>query len=818
MSGRNASTMKVEVIVMSNSSSKVISKIFVYVLVIGGAFLMLIPFAWMVATSFKAPSEVSSWPPVWTTKNAASSFQFKTQIRQKSLTASVDLSTLSLSEFRNFAALIGESVSYDTIIVNLNDDHIRRGEIEIQLLSRDGSPARYAVEIDEARFQGLIEEYEALVENLPAAYEKELKGLPVEDVGRFLDRFFTVAVYNDNGFIRRVTLVTTLKMQYNTLIERLKQGIENSLKELPVDSELTKELKKRLVENSLELLAGPVAGLEKTVIELDSYRTGATGVTSLEEIEKLVSNLVVDLSRMEEVSKSIMKLAAEAIESDSKLALPARQLERALEAAGTGLKQWADLLGFYAKLRRFYEDSQTLSLASASIVGRIRTDREVHELVVSSLDTLNADKDIKDHLASTLSPSNIRNAVTILINYLDRDFNRSLAPYYVNTQVVLETLNDAMNFIRTSLIVAGDRSLDQRVRSSMSAETSYEAIKSLIRDVASASGQTITVGSILASLDRHARNVDSDVFAGFIRRRWEETSVVGAFSRMHSDIFTELDLSIKPAEVEKVYFRGLTSPSGAKSFEIKLRGISAVWLKDDMAAGKANFNLSETFKNFFQNYITAWNAAPFGTYYFNTVFVAIVTTFLEIIFAAMAAFAFAKLEFFGKNLIFTLFLATMMVPGEVLLVPNFVTLTALGWIDTYYALIVPWVVSVFAIFLMRQHFMTIPNELYDAAMIDGLTKWRFLWTIMVPLAKPAVITGALLKFVGSWNSFLWVLIVTKSPEIRTLPVGLQNFSSAAGSDYHLLMAAATFSVIPVIALFLLTQKYFIAGIARSGLK
>ncbi|RAM61078.1 ABC transporter permease [Mesotoga sp. SC_3PWM13N19] len=197
---------------------------------------------------------------------------------------------------------------------------------------------------------------------------------------------------------------------------------------------------------------------------------------------------------------------------------------------------------------------------------------------------------------------------------------------------------------------------------------------------------------------------------------------------------------------------------------------------------------------------------------------AMVTTFVEIIFAAMAAFAFAKMDFFGKNLLFTLFLATMMVPGEVLLVPNYITLTALGWVDSYYALIVPWVVSVFAIFLLRQHFMTIPNELYDAAMIDGLSKWRFLWTILVPLSKPAVITGALLKFVGSWNSFLWVLIVTKSPEIRTLPVGLQNFSSATGSDYHLLMAAATFSIIPVVILFLITQKYFIAGIARSGLK
>ncbi|KAF2956812.1 ABC transporter permease [Marinitoga sp. 38H-ov] len=194
------------------------------------------------------------------------------------------------------------------------------------------------------------------------------------------------------------------------------------------------------------------------------------------------------------------------------------------------------------------------------------------------------------------------------------------------------------------------------------------------------------------------------------------------------------------------------------------------------------------------------------------------TTILEIIFAAMAAFAFAKLEFWGKNFIFTLFLATMMVPGEVMLVPNFITISKFKWLDTYYALIIPWVVSVFAIFLLRQQFMTIPNDLWDAAKIDGSSSWRFLWTVMVPLSKPALITGALLKFVGSWNAFLWVLIVTKSPEMRTLAVGLQTFTTESGTMYNLLMAASTFSIIPIIILFIFMQKYFVAGIARSGLK
>jgi multiple sugar transport system permease protein len=176
------------------------------------------------------------------------------------------------------------------------------------------------------------------------------------------------------------------------------------------------------------------------------------------------------------------------------------------------------------------------------------------------------------------------------------------------------------------------------------------------------------------------------------------------------------------------------------------------------------------------------------------------------------------MSFPGKNLIFGLFLSTMMIPGEVLLVPNFITISRFGWIDTYYALIIPWIVSVFAIFLLRQHFLTLPRELQDAAKIDGCSHWRFLWTVVVPLSKPAIVTSALLKFVGSWNAFLWVLIVTNKDKFRTLPVGLQTFSTDVGTVYNMLMAAATFSILPIIVLFLFTQRYFVQGIARTGLK
>lgn len=219
-----------------------------------------------------------------------------------------------------------------------------------------------------------------------------------------------------------------------------------------------------------------------------------------------------------------------------------------------------------------------------------------------------------------------------------------------------------------------------------------------------------------------------------------------------------------------------------------------------------------------ENYKVAWSYAPFGRYFFNSFYVAITCTVLELVTSALGAYAFAKMDFFGKNLLFVTFLGTMMIPGEVLLIPNYITIIKMGWVDTYSALIIPWIVSVFGIFLMRQFFMTIPNELHDAAKIDGCGRFRFLWQIIVPLSKPVMVTAALFKFIGSWNSFLWVLIVTNDPMMRTITNGLSFFSSDVGTSYHLLMAASTFTLAPILILFFFLQKQFIQGIARSGLK
>lgn len=219
-----------------------------------------------------------------------------------------------------------------------------------------------------------------------------------------------------------------------------------------------------------------------------------------------------------------------------------------------------------------------------------------------------------------------------------------------------------------------------------------------------------------------------------------------------------------------------------------------------------------------ENYKEAWEIAPFARYTLNSFIVMVFSTIGEVITSILAAYAFSRINFYGRDVIFSILLGTMMVPGEVLLIPNFVTLSNLGWIDQYEALIVPWLASIFAVFLLRQFFLGIPNELSYASKIDGCSDFRFLWSIMVPLAKPALVTIALLKAIGSWNAFLWPLIVTNSEEMRTLPVGLTSFSTEAGTIFELLMAASTMIILPMIILYLILQKYIIEGISKAGIK
>jgi hypothetical protein len=161
----------------------------------------------------------------------------------------------------------------------------------------------------------------------------------------------------------------------------------------------------------------------------------------------------------------------------------------------------------------------------------------------------------------------------------------------------------------------------------------------------------------------------------------------------------------------------------------------------------------------------------------------------------------------------------MMVPGELMTIPNFVTLSSWKLVNTYWALIIPWFASVFSVFTLKQNIQTIPDELYYAAKTDGASDWQFLWEMVVPLSKSSIIAVMILKVIGSWNSFLWPMIVTNSaPDLRTLPVGLQAFTTEAGTQFELLMAASTLVILPMVIIYLLLQKYIIQGISRSGLK
>lgn len=220
----------------------------------------------------------------------------------------------------------------------------------------------------------------------------------------------------------------------------------------------------------------------------------------------------------------------------------------------------------------------------------------------------------------------------------------------------------------------------------------------------------------------------------------------------------------------------------------------------------------------FDNYSKAFEAAPFGRYYFNSIFIAVTVTFGQLVTCSMAAFAFARLQFPGRNILFYLFLGTMMIPYNVTMIPSFLVLYWLGWIDTYYALIVPGLASAFGTFLLRQFFITIPKELEEAAYIDGATKLQVLRTIIVPLAKPALATLAVFTFMGVFNDFIWALIVINSEDMQTVQLGLAIFRDRYLTQWDLLMAGSVTAVLPILIVFFFAQKYFIQGITLSGLK
>ncbi len=237
-----------------------------------------------------------------------------------------------------------------------------------------------------------------------------------------------------------------------------------------------------------------------------------------------------------------------------------------------------------------------------------------------------------------------------------------------------------------------------------------------------------------------------------------------------------------------------------------------------------------------ENYEEAWNEANFGEYFLNSSIIAAVSIAGTLFICVLAGYAFARINFVGRNVMFAVVLATLMIPESVVMVPNFLIITANifplpnltdvppfiifegTWLDSLQGLTIPFLASAFSIFLLRQFFAQIPHELWEAAKLDGAGHLRFLVQVCLPIARPAVMTVALLTFIGSWNAFLWPLIITRTDEWRPAVLGLYTFQSEAGSEINLMMAGSFITIIPILILYFLTQKSFTEGLATSGLK
>ena len=220
------------------------------------------------------------------------------------------------------------------------------------------------------------------------------------------------------------------------------------------------------------------------------------------------------------------------------------------------------------------------------------------------------------------------------------------------------------------------------------------------------------------------------------------------------------------------------------------------------------------------NYVDAFQTANLGRLFLNTAYVGLVSTILSLIITILSAFAFARLEFKGKDLMFSALLATMMIPGELFTITNYSTVTNLGWMNTYTVLIVPFLVSVFYIYLLRQNFLQIPNELYLAAKVDGTSDFKYLWKVMIPLSLPTLISITILKMMGAWNSYIWPRLVANDEAHRLITNGLRNaFTKNTGDvNYPVQMAAVALVSLPLFLVYLFLRKYIMKGVSRSGIK
>ena len=219
-----------------------------------------------------------------------------------------------------------------------------------------------------------------------------------------------------------------------------------------------------------------------------------------------------------------------------------------------------------------------------------------------------------------------------------------------------------------------------------------------------------------------------------------------------------------------------------------------------------------------RNYVEVFKVIPFARFYWNSLFIASWVTFLQVFTSSLAAFSFSRLHWPGRDKVFLLYLSTLMLPGLVMMIPNYQIMISLRLVNTYTGLILPAAFSAFGTFLLRQFMLTIPSELDEAAEIDGASKWQLYWDIMLPLSRPGLIALTIFVFMGNYRSFFWPLVMLKSVHKYTLPIGLLFFDSTRGQSTHLIMAAVTMSVVPMIVIFVALQKYLVKGIQLGAVK
>ncbi len=753
-------------------------KLVVYLLLTIGAVVMLMPFAWMIVTSFKLPSEVDVWPPQWGSRN----FFSKRTVKVKGgFDAEAEAGTIEGS-LREALASVALKQNENVFTLEVDDDLFYRGELHILL---EGKPRYGTSNKVDNKTKALIDKIKELSGTMRMMGFRTVNLSSYKRLEDFFKDYFTQSVAEFDRLSLVPKLVATLN-KYSTLIEKNGRGLILGLKRVKNQGD-----RERLKEFFEDVRGNFTLAAEK----LKMYSKGSTQSLSYDEI-KSISKILEEALRVSppEVEDPFGRRLLKTLEL--KILKPVETLKERLD--------------IHDQVIKAYERAQNREIQEKEIVAKFIPLQDRVKIFNKRVKEIPLLSQYLEKIGE-LESKGYKNFTERFSRKLDDELASYLRSLGFEPDLAYKRVSDLRNAISSVMNVLTESGTD--VEEIISDSDTMADIKKKLTALLPESLLLRTQLSRLEVL------VPKNVKAGtFVKRLIRESKALSVLRKVYSDSMSELKVIKAPMIVKNVRVK-YDKEKYWEIIELVLkRDVPGVYLRDEKYRAAVFFNFKEVWANVFQNYADAWNAAPFGRYYVNTIFVATSTTILEVIMASMAAFAFSILRFRGRDLIFGIFVATMMVPGEVLLVPNYITISKFGWIDTYYALIIPWIVSVFAIFLIRQHFLTLPRELYDAAKIDGCSNWKYLWGIAVPLSKPVIITGALLKFVGSWNAFLWVLIVTNDPKYRTLPVGLYTFRGEAGDVYNQLMAAATFSVLPVIVLFLFAQKYFIRGIARTGLK